>query len=131
MLMHHGIPDFREWRMRAALNPDCALRRGQSLRTGSSLLLDVGYNFMGCMLTAMNHEPAGTLRDKVTQEDNDAAKYCANAEGQPPTPGDGNNSGFEQAGGRAGTNGSTDPEGAVNNKVYVSAHPRRNQFIDG
>ena len=75
---------------------------------------------------AMNHEPAWTFRDKVTQEDNDRTKNRANAERESPAQRDGNNSGIEQDYGRARANGSTDPEGAIDNEVYVSAHPRRN-----
>src|SRR5947209_11605088 len=117
--------------MSAALNPDGALRYRQTLRIGSCLLLDVGHNFLGRMLMAMNHEPAWTFGNKVTQEDNDGAKNCANAERESPAQRNGNNSGVEQDYGRARANGSTDPEGAIDNEVYVSAHPRRDQFING
>src|SRR5947209_4248041 len=130
MINKDCLPDLCHRGMRAAAKPYASQRPRQLLRMAGNLLFDIAHDLFSLLRSAMNNEPAGAFGNRVTQENNNDAQHCANAKYQPPAYGNGYNPGIQQTYGGGGTDGRSNPEAAVDDEVYASTHPRRNQFIN-
>src|SRR5580693_959402 len=133
MLIQDSVPDFMPGRMMTDRNNQWFAMWLEQLPGSLAVddFLDLTNDFLGLRITAMGHQPARTLWNKVADENDDYSKQSAEDEGESPAKVGREQLSVEQDNRCRGPCRCTNPVGCIDDEIDVTAHARWNQLVDG
>src|SRR6267142_2364979 len=111
MFVHNRVPDFAPGRMRTSANQNWSsgVLEYSITPLRGYLSLYVANNSLGFIVPPVNHQPARTLRNPATKENDNESQCCADSKCESPSKPDRNVARIEQQERGGGAHRSADP----------------------